>query len=241
MACSEAAMVASSHLKTFIFYLFTQQNLTVKGSQEKTVCVEGLRGPPGSPGPTGPPGPSGPSGKRGRKGTAGPPGPQGKRGSRGLPGPPGPVGPSGKSTQREASPRNGRQLESPHFIAKPSPSVTVKEKQNVILPCKAAGFPPPVITWYKDGRVMKEERKQFKKRNLEIKNISFEDNGIYTCTAENLLGRVQLSVNVTVKVPTKFVTKPRKSVTAYKSWDTALKCDIFGYPFPVITWSRSLK
>lgn len=41
MACSEAAMVASSHLKTFIFYLFTQQNLTVKGSQEKTVCVEG--------------------------------------------------------------------------------------------------------------------------------------------------------------------------------------------------------
>ena len=34
-------MVASSHLKTFIFYLFTQQNLTVKGSQEKTVCVEG--------------------------------------------------------------------------------------------------------------------------------------------------------------------------------------------------------
>ena len=89
--------------------------------------------------------------------------------------------------------------ESPHFIAKPSPSVTVKEKQNVILPCKAAGFPPPVITWYKDGRVMKEERKQFKKRNLEIKNISFEDNGIYTCTAENLLGRVQLSVNVTVK------------------------------------------
>ena len=40
----------------------------------------------------------------------GPPGPQGKRGSRGLPGPPGPAGPSGKSTQREASPGNGRQL-----------------------------------------------------------------------------------------------------------------------------------
>ena len=40
----------------------------------------------------------------------GPPGPQGKRGSRGLPGPPGPAGPSGKSTQREASPSNGRQL-----------------------------------------------------------------------------------------------------------------------------------
>ena len=47
--------------------------------------------------------------------------------------------------------------------------------------------------------MIKEDRKQFKKRNLEIKNILFEDRGIYSCTAENLLGRVQLSVNVTVK------------------------------------------
>ena len=77
--------------------------------------------------------------------------------------------------------------------------MTVKEKQNVTLPCKATGFPPPVITWYKDGYVIEEDRKQFKKRHLEIKNILYEDHGVYTCTAENLLGRVQLSVNVTVK------------------------------------------
>jgi len=77
--------------------------------------------------------------------------------------------------------------------------MTVKEKQDITLPCKATGFPPPVITWYKDGKVIGEERKQFKKRHLEIKNIAFEDHGVYTCTAENLLGRVQLSVNVTVK------------------------------------------
>jgi len=89
--------------------------------------------------------------------------------------------------------------------------------------------------------VIEEERRQFKKRKLELKEIKFEGRGIYTCTAENLLGRVQLSVNVTVKVPPKFVTKPKKSVTAYKSWHTVLKCDIFGYPFPVLTWTRSLK
>ena len=65
--------------------------------------------------------------------------------------------------------------------------------------CKAAGFPPPIITWYKDGQVIAEEKRQFKKRKLEIKKIQFEDRGIYTCTAENLLGRVQLSVNVTVE------------------------------------------
>ena len=89
--------------------------------------------------------------------------------------------------------------ELPHFIAKPSSSVTVKEKQNVTLPCKAAGFPPPVITWYKDGHVIEEHKSHFKKRNLEIEEIKYEERGIYTCTAENLMGRVQLSVNVTVK------------------------------------------
>ena len=77
--------------------------------------------------------------------------------------------------------------------------MTVKEKQNVTLPCKAAAFLPPVITWYKDGDVIEEEKRQFKKRNLEIKEIQFEDRGVYTCTAENLLGRIRTSVNVTVK------------------------------------------
>ncbi len=90
-------------------------------------------------------------------------------------------------------------LELPRLIAKPYPSVTVKEKQNVTLPCKAAGFPPPVITWYKDGHVIAEERKRFNFRILKITEIQFEDRGIYTCTAENLLGRVQSSVNLTVK------------------------------------------
>ena len=42
-------------------------------------------------------------------------------------------------------------------------------------------------------------------------------------------------------MPAKFVTKPKSSVTAYKNWDLILKCDIFGYPFPEVKWTRSLK
>ena len=82
---------------------------------------------------------------------------------------------------------------------KPSSSVTVIDKQNVTLPCKATGFPQPVITWYKNGHLIEDEKRKFKKSNLEIKGITFEDRGIYTCTADNLLGRVELMVNVTVK------------------------------------------
>ena len=89
--------------------------------------------------------------------------------------------------------------ELPHFIAKPPSSVTVKEKESITLPCNSAGFPHPVITWYKNGHQIDDERKQFNKKDLEIRDIQFDDRGIYTCTAENLLGRVELSVNVTVE------------------------------------------
>ena len=75
----------------------------------------------------------------------------------------------------------------------------VRVKHNLTLHCKATGFPPPKVTWRKDGQVIAEVKRQFKKRKLEIKEIQFKDRGIYTCTAENLLGRVQLLVNVTVK------------------------------------------
>lgn len=89
--------------------------------------------------------------------------------------------------------------EKPHFIEKHSSSVmTVREKQNVTLPCKATGFPQPTIRWYRNGRVI-EEKQRVKAGYLEIKEIQFEDRGIYTCTAENLLGRDQLSINLIVQ------------------------------------------
>ena len=46
---------------------------------------------------------------------------------------------------------------------------------------------------------------------------------------------------VSLTVPAKFVTKPEKSVTAYKSRDTLIKCDIFGYPTPEVKWKRAGK
>ncbi|CAH3046759.1 unnamed protein product, partial [Pocillopora meandrina] len=197
------------------------------------VGPQGPPGPPGIPGRTGRQGPPGSSCKRGRKGPKGVPGPQGKRGIRG------PSGPLGKSAQRRRNHSGGGQLELPHFISKPSPTITVKETLNVLIPCKANGFPQPVITWYKNGHPMEKEKKYFGERSLKLKKIQFQDRGVYTCTAENLMGRAELSVNVSVKVPAKFITEPKRSVTAYKTWDTVLQCDIFGYPPPVITWTRS--
>lgn len=46
---------------------------------------------------------------------------------------------------------------------------------------------------------MMDERKLFQKRELRLSEIQFEERGIYTCKAENLLGSVQSAVNVTVQ------------------------------------------
>ena len=75
----------------------------------------------------------------------------------------------------------------------------MKETQNVLIHCKATGFPQPVITWYKNGHLIEKERKYFEERSLKLEKIQFQDRGVYTCTAENLMGRVELSVNVSVK------------------------------------------
>ena len=57
-----------------------------------------------------------------------------------------------------------------------------------------------------------------------------------------LLCNASLSVPfVWFAVKTKFLAQPKRSITTYKNWDTTLKCDIFGYPFPLITWTRSHK
>ena len=39
-------------------------------------------------------------------------------------------------------------------------------------------------------------------------------------------------------VPARIETTPIQFVTAYKTWDTTLKCDIFGYPAPKVNWGR---
>ena len=77
--------------------------------------------------------------------------------------------------------------------------MTVKEKETVTLPCEANGFSQPVITWYKDERLIEEDRKHFGKKDLILKESEFKDRSLFTCKAENLLGITEVSTSVTVK------------------------------------------
>ena len=147
----------------------------------------GLRGRPGRPGPHGPPGKHGPVGPQGPIGLRGDPGVPGKIGSPGLRGPQGVKGERGKTV-------------SAPFLQEPLAGMTVNEGQTAFLKCKADGHPPPHVTWSKVNSSLPDGRHVVESSGaLVVKNLKSEDDGVYSCTAENLLGSVSASAKLTVQ------------------------------------------
>ena len=150
-------------------------------------------GPKGNPGRRGRPGPQGSPGKHG---PVGPQGPIGLRGDPGVPGnigPPGPRGPQGPKGER------GKTVSAP-FLQAPLGGMTVNEGQTAFLKCTADGHPPPRVTWSKMNSKLPVGRHVVESSGaLIVKNVKSEDDGVYSCRAENLLGSVNASAKLTVQ------------------------------------------
>ena len=55
--------------------------------------------------------------------------------------------------------------------------------------CAADGIPPPTITWSKLGGIIAADRREEPYPGaLRIIDLQPEDDGVYICTAENILG-----------------------------------------------------
>lgn len=93
------------------------------------------------------------------------------------------------------------------MIAKPSIQgtsgtvyhVTAKENNTVILPCKVNGYPPPAVTWSKDGDVTTINKGLMTVNGLVLVDVHVGDTGNYTCKAESILGVQEKVVELIVK------------------------------------------
>lgn len=71
------------------------------------------------------------------------------------------------------------------------------------LKCKVGGYPPPKMTWYKDGVPLKNEQPyEISSRGgesvMKIPVCEEEDGGEYTCLATNPTGQDTTRSNVTI-------------------------------------------
>ena len=158
----------------------------------------GSRGKPGLPGisgPTGRPGPKGPPGKHGPIGLQGP---MGVKGDLGIPGNPGPAGPTGPPSEKGAKGEAGKSISAPSLLQRPAKKTT-NESQTAIFKCTVDGNPLPQVTWSKLNSSLPVGRHVVQSSGaLIVNDVRPDDEGVYSCTAKNLLGSVNASAKLIV-------------------------------------------
>ena len=69
--------------------------------------------------------------------------------------------------------------------------------------------------------------------------VSEDDEGLYKCLAENIVGNDEFSWQVKINIPPEIVqTSPRTSIVL-KNEDFALECSAEGKPEPILSWTRN--
>ena len=180
-------------------------------AKDRTLCRPGPRGNtgrrgrpgsrgkpglPGRPGPTGRPGPEGPPGKHGPIGLQGP---MGVKGDLGVPGNPGPAGPACPPGKKGAKGEPGKSISAPSLLQRPAKKTT-NESQTAIFKCTVDGNPLPQVTWSKLNSSLPVGRHVVQSSGaLIVKDVRPDDEGVYSCTAKNLLGSVNASANLIVQ------------------------------------------
>ncbi|KAK1875087.1 Titin [Dissostichus eleginoides] len=135
--------------------------------------------------------------------------------------------------------------EPPEFVLKLPATKFVKQGESLRLECKVNGTAPLKVTWYKQDTKVTDGgnyRTSFvdSVAVLELLSTSFNDDGVYTCEAQNDAGSVSCSTTLTVKDAPSF-TKVPQPVEGLKGKDVSLYCEMSGTAPFQITWFKDRK
>ena len=89
---------------------------------------------------------------------------------------------------------------SPHLISSSS-QVKGAEGTTVELVCRVGGDPTPQVTWKRfPPHQLPQERMALEERGqvLRIRHLLREDQGLFTCHAENSIGTISSNISLTV-------------------------------------------
>uniref|UniRef100_A0A8C5GU17 Roundabout, axon guidance receptor, homolog 2 (Drosophila) n=1 Tax=Gouania willdenowi TaxID=441366 RepID=A0A8C5GU17_GOUWI len=72
---------------------------------------------------------------------------------------------------------------------------------------------------------------------LRVKKASVNDEGVFTCVAENRVGKLEASATLTVRAAPQFVIRPRDQIVSQGRTAT-FPCETKGNPQPAVFWQR---
>ncbi|KAM9217008.1 roundabout homolog 3 [Leptosomus discolor] len=139
--------------------------------------------------------------------------------------------------ERASEPAELVVFERPAFGKRPLNQAVLVEG-TAEFPCEAVGDPRPAARWRKEEGEMPPGRWEVLPDNtLRISRLRAEDEGTYTCVADNSVGRSEASATLTVHVPPQLVTGPRdQTVTPGQS--VTFQCQSKGNPPPAVFWQK---
>nr|XP_020665436.1 peroxidasin homolog [Pogona vitticeps] len=128
----------------------------------------------------------------------------------------------------------------PSFVIPPQ-NTEVLVGESVTLECGVSGHPPPRVAWMLSSGSPLPRDSRFtitSSGGLYIQNVTFTDQGQYSCNASNSEGSIQATANVIVQDTPRFLVTPTdQTVTEGQSVD--FPCSAEGHPTPVIAWTRA--
>ncbi|XP_034938315.1 neuroglian isoform X2 [Chelonus insularis] len=96
----------------------------------------------------------------------------------------------------------------PEITQRPNDEATVDGK-TIIMTCRVFGAPKPAVKWVRNGQELTGGRyRTLESGDLEIKDVTFMDSGVYSCHATNKFGQDNANATLIVKERTKITDGP---------------------------------
>lgn len=126
-------------------------------------------------------------------------------------------------------------------IIEPLVDKSIGLNEKLSLSTVIGGTPVPIVTWYKNKKIIEEEEITYENRVTKhiIEKTTIETEAEYTCVAENDEGRAETTCYITVQekptitVENKYIGQKIRKATTY-----TVKGTITGYPQPEIILRR---
>ncbi|XP_059187729.1 roundabout homolog 2 isoform X2 [Centropristis striata] len=139
--------------------------------------------------------------------------------------------------ERDSDPAELVVYERPVLVRRPVNQV-VMEEETVDFLCEVHGDPPPTVRWRREEGELPRGRFEIRNGNsIRLFRVKEQDEGTYTCTSENSVGKTEASAMLQVHVPPQIATKPRDQI-ATQGRSITFQCGTTGNPPPAIFWQK---